>query len=476
MAPNVSLSSTDNSNGSGSGGVKRRSHAAVQAAEAAASFITSSDRPFRNRVKDKYASIRSRINPEPTSNYINHNGNKEKLSPDSSALRRTHSAPMNSSSSSSNGIRNNNGMIRSASSNFLLRMQAQRERILHRQRQLERQFIYKVITWSILLVIGIYLCDEFDNYNTQSVDNELTTKGIRGGKKKGTHHVKKLKKKKPIQIDDDEVATWFNNHQHSIPPTIIFTYHTNLLTTPVEELVDEEDVALSQNVKNIISLHPESKVRFLNDDDCLNSIQYALGKDTNLTTYFTNESQGMYKADICRGAALYETGGLYFDIDIEPRMALWDVIAPRTEFVTTFVHKDSNHLGGFFQAFIGVTPRHEIMKRYLELFVKYYEGEVQVKGPLGVYFLRMAYDELYPVNEAKPDTVDLWQEIRYSPELFPDVKRKWGKRRACQMLVVAKAMEVGTFKREQMVPLFSHANGSRMCKDTNKNGKEKPNR
>ena len=204
----------------------------------------------------------------------------------------------------------------------------------------------------------------------------------------------------------------------------------------------------------------------------MNSIQYALGKDTNLTTYFTNESQGMYKADICRGAALYETGGLYFDIDIEPRMALWDVIAPRTEFVTTFVHKDSNHLGGFFQAFIGVTPKHEIMKRYLELFVKYYEGKIQVKGPLGVYFLRMAYDELYPVNEAKPDTVDLWQEVRYSSEQFPDVKRKWGKRRACQMLVVAKAMELGTFKREHMVPLFSHANGSRMCK----NGKGKPNR
>ena len=169
---------------------------------------------------------------------------------------------------------------------------------------------------------------------------------------------------------------------------------------------------------------------------------------------------------------MYETGGLYFDIDIEPRMAMWDATAPRTEFVTTFVHKDSNHLGGFFQAFIGVTPRHAIMKRYLELFVQYYEGKVTVKGPLGVYFLRMAYDDVIG-KDADKETIDLWQEVRYHPDQFPDLKRDhWGKRRACQMLVVAKARKTEGFERKQMVPLFSHANGSRMCggKDTFKKG------
>ena len=283
------------------------------------------------------------------------------------------------------------------------------------------------------------------------------------------------------KASSSNTATIVHHHQHVIPPILTFTYHTNLLTTPHSQLTDSEDIALSQNVHEITALHPDSQIHFLNDNDCLKSIQSTLGPSTNLTKYFSNEKHGMYKADICRGAALYETGGLYFDIDVETRsIPLWDVIAPQTEFVTTLVHKDSNHIGGFFQAFIGVVPNHPVMKRYLELFVEYYEGKLSVDGPLGVYFLRMAYDEI--INEKDKDTkTELWQEVRYSPTEFPEIHRsRWGTRRACQMMVVAPQMKRtssvvggGGFERkERMVPIFSHANGSRMCggKDTTRNG------
>ena len=277
-------------------------------------------------------------------------------------------------------------------------------------------------------------------------------------------------------------------HQHAIPSILIFTYHTNLLTTLESDLDDTEDVALAHNVRSIISLHTNdsststsststttTKVRFLTDDDCIDSIRMALGHDTNLTTYFSTEKHGMYKADICRGAALYESGGLYFDVDIEARMSMFDVLHTETKFVTTLVHKDSNHHGMFFQAFIGSTPQHPILKRYLELFVLYYEGKIDVSGPLGVYFLRMAYNDIMgnkgtvmiPYIPSDDNTIDLWQEVRYQPNLFPDVTREhWGSRRACQMIVVAPPA-IG--RKERMVPLFSHANGSRMCggKDTN---------
>ncbi len=293
------------------------------------------------------------------------------------------------------------------------------------------------------------------------------------------------------------------HHRHAIPPVLIFTYHTDLLATPTSGLVDDEDVALAENVKSIISLHRENAgddggassspndtmtVRFLNDDDCISSIRNSLGSDTNLTRYFADEEKGMYKADICRGAALYETGGLYFDVDIEARMSLWDVIDANAEFVTTYVHVDSNHRGGFFQAFIGSTRMHPILLRYLELFVDYYEGRITVGGPLGVYLLRMAYDEYAKVKKEKRKggdegggkvrgamdddvAIDLWQEVRYTPKKFPDVTRDhWGTRRACQMLVVAPPIPGRRDMR--MVPLFSHANGSRMCggKDTMKKG------
>lgn len=283
-----------------------------------------------------------------------------------------------------------------------------------------------------------------------------------------------------VAVPADAITTTVKQqlHQHAIPSILIFTYHTNLLTTSESDLGDEEDVALAHNTRSIISLHTNDSstsistttttVRFLTDDDCLDSIRMALGHDTNLTTYFTTEKHGMYKADICRGAALYESGGLYFDVDIEARMSMFHVLHTQTKFVTSLVHKDSNHHGMFFQAFIGSTPHHPILKRYLELFLLYYEGKVDVSGPLGVYFLRMAYNDIMG-NKGEvmipyiPDdnSVDLWQEVRYQPDLFPDVTREhWGSRRACQMIVVAP-LAIG--RKERMVPLFSHANGSRMC-------------
>jgi hypothetical protein len=265
--------------------------------------------------------------------------------------------------------------------------------------------------------------------------------------------------------------------RHAIPPILIFTYHTDLLGTPASDLADEEDAALASNVRSITSLHPGTTVRFLDDSGCLDSIRAALGPDTNLTSYFSAERRGMYKADVCRGAALLETGGMYFDVDIEARMNLFDVVGVGTEFVTTLVHEDSNHRGGFFQAFIGSTGGHPILRRYLELFVDYYEGRVDVGGPLGVYLLRMAHDDVVGKKKGKKKgeggdgTVDLWQEVRDRPDLFPEVTRdRWGSRRACQMLVVAPPRPPGRVARA--VPLFSHANGSRMCggKDTGKKG------
>jgi len=265
-----------------------------------------------------------------------------------------------------------------------------------------------------------------------------------------------------------------SQHEHSIPPILIFTHHTNLLTTPISSLTDAEDAALATNVRHTISLHQNNnnnhtQVRFLTDIECLQSIRNALGESTPLLTYFTNETQGMYKADICRGAALYETGGLYFDVDIEARMSLWNVISVHTEFVVPKVHVDHKQPDSFFQAFIGVVPQSRIIKRYLELFVEYYEGRAQVTGPLGVVLLREAFDDVVLKSSQKAEwqsKVQIWQEVRYNSKLFPNVKSpNRGKRRACQFVVV-----VPSKKKPYEVPFYSRVKGSRMCggRDTDK--------
>lgn len=420
-------------------------------------------------------------------------------------LVRNRSSAGSTGSSSSNANNdsnsaNNSGSAVEGGGSFLLRIHKQREGAMQRQ-QREKAFPLKTRVWVALFCVGVLFLsvgvhqEHQDQQNPGHRTKSALSKGGGGDavnhhkgqrvgvplppnmerryqneKKPKLHSTEAEAAPKPKVISIENYANTFepNPHRHAIPPTLIFTYHTDLLATPELDLVDEEDVALSYNVKRILSLHPQSSVRFLTDADCLQSIRAALGPRTNLTKYFTNEERGMYKADVCRGAALYELGGLYFDVDLEARTNLFAALAPGTKFATIRVHADSKHKRGFFQAFVGATPRHPVLKRYLELFVAYYEGRLQVNGPLGVQILRMAYDER---GDAK--TTELWQEIRYNPRSFPEIKRDhWGKRRACQMLVVAPPLTSKQFQRKQVVPLFSRANGSRMCggKDTHKKG------
>jgi hypothetical protein len=165
--------------------------------------------------------------------------------------------------------------------------------------------------------------------------------------------------------------------------------------------------------------------------------------------------------------ALYETGGLYIDVDLGVRHSFWKSIQPTTEFVTPFCLDYS----GFFQAFIAVTQYHPVIERYIRLFYDFYKGALPnwgevLRGHKGVILLKRAYDQiLFEQQEEKfeqqkhhhqihtnftteeqtthlSNTSELWHEILYDEKIFPYVVRpSWGETVPCQVVVSTKSLE-----------------------------------
>mmetsp|Transcript_8977 Transcript_8977/g.22649 ORF Transcript_8977/g.22649 Transcript_8977/m.22649 type:complete len:393 (-) Transcript_8977:692-1870(-) len=280
-----------------------------------------------------------------------------------------------------------------------------------------------------------------------------------------------------------------SSRTHAIPRILIFTHYKDLLHGGSDlSSNDEEEQVLAANIRHSIDIHNnQPQVRFLTDDDCIRSLQKVY---PTLIDFFLKETEGMYKGDVCRGAALYETGGIYLDVDVGVRHDLWQDLKPTTQFVTSFVHRQSHYPGHFFQAILGSERQSPILLRYLRLFEKHYQA-VQAgdtnskdrikKGPLGVIFLKRAWDDINKmskkdVSPSNPPKTELYQEVLFHPKLFPDLHPAptWGTRRACHFVVIAKVNfprnkemtmknSAGEKKLDIQIPLYSRIAGSRMC-------------
>jgi hypothetical protein len=100
---------------------------------------------------------------------------------------------------------------------------------------------------------------------------------------------------------------------YKIPRRLIFTHKHNLLETKDPPLLYENVLKTIQTYQKAWG-EPDAPVWFLDDDNCRSAIYAA---KPELVTYFDRELRGSWKADICRVAALYLTGGYYFDADME---------------------------------------------------------------------------------------------------------------------------------------------------------------
>mmetsp|Transcript_19914 Transcript_19914/g.32306 ORF Transcript_19914/g.32306 Transcript_19914/m.32306 type:complete len:356 (-) Transcript_19914:326-1393(-) len=237
---------------------------------------------------------------------------------------------------------------------------------------------------------------------------------------------------------------------HLIPHNLLFTYAHNVLESKAPS-------HFFDNVQHTIAEYrrawgqPEAPVHFLDDDDCrtlLNRVEPAL------VQYFDAEKQGKFKADICRVAALYESGGYYFDVDIQVVKPFHP--ADGVSFTTVVGHSFDRAVPigkwVFFQAFLASAPRHPILREALRIMLLHYEGSHAVRGAdMGPSTLQDAY---HAVPKAHRGDGLLLQEVILEAGMYPDLPRLQGTG-LCNLVVHDQL--------QSAVYFFSRIVGTPMC-------------
>ena len=237
---------------------------------------------------------------------------------------------------------------------------------------------------------------------------------------------------------------------HIIPRIMTFTYATNLLETKTPSHFYE-------NVQHTIAEYrkawgqPEAPVHFLDDDDCRTLLQRV---EPELLVHFNKEKQGMFKADICRVAALFEYGGYYFDVDIQVVKPVR--LAESVGFSTVFGHVFHPKRVGFFQAFLAAAPGHPILKEALRIMLLHYEGSYVLRDyNMGACTLKDAYDAVPKAHRGKVSL--LYERCGLKADMYPDLPRLQGSG-MCDCVVHGELGEL-----EDTVYFYSRLVGTRLC-------------
>mmetsp|Transcript_14214 Transcript_14214/g.30846 ORF Transcript_14214/g.30846 Transcript_14214/m.30846 type:complete len:620 (-) Transcript_14214:399-2258(-) len=228
-----------------------------------------------------------------------------------------------------------------------------------------------------------------------------------------------------LRLNQTTAAKQDASAKQNIPLRLIFTYKTKLLDT-------KEPKVFYDNVRDTIERfralwgEDSMEVLFLDNRECADEIEKA---DKRLLPHFQNEPEGKFKGDVCRIAALYNTGGYYLDVDLKVIEA--PAFSDETVFSTVRSPKDTN----FFQAFLASMPGHIVLREALDVMLAYYEGRYELRGKnMGCSALKAACDN---VGEDKIGPVRWFRELNLdsSPSEYPDVPRQQGQGCCCNYIV-----------------------------------------
>ena len=253
----------------------------------------------------------------------------------------------------------------------------------------------------------------------------------------------------------------------TVPLILWFTYKHNILQAKdpehlyknVLKTISSYATVFKEHANNTtrITVATDIQVHFLDDQDCYRVINEA---HSELTVHFLNETNGSFKGDMCRSAALYLYGGYYFDVDME--LVTPYVVNEATN--TSFVSVLSPDKRVFFQSFIASTARNPILQSAFKFMIDYYEGRHdactrQNRCLVGPQTLMDAYQSVAegPSGKRSTSTIKtvLLQEAPLFPSLYPAFPRRQGRDIWCNHIVHDPV--------EQTVYFYSRVEGSQNC-------------
>jgi hypothetical protein len=221
--------------------------------------------------------------------------------------------------------------------------------------------------------------------------------------------------------------------EFKIPHRFIFTYKHNLFEKKTPTL-------LYENVQSTIRKYREAwgeldaPVWFLDDSDCRSAIYATQPK---LLTYFDRELHGSWKADICRVAALYLTGGYYFDVDMET-VNPW---IPNS--TVAFATVTDPRKARYFQSFVASEQKGRILGEALEEMLVFYKTRrPRVKALLGPDTLKWAVETLQPSERGE---MVILEEVEVPSNQSESLLRRDALGCCCNFLVRQPAMNETLF-------------------------------
>eukprot|EP00038_Savillea_parva_P010458 m.190454 g.190454 ORF g.190454 m.190454 type:complete len:262 (+) comp18039_c0_seq1:233-1018(+) len=111
--------------------------------------------------------------------------------------------------------------------------------------------------------------------------------------------------------------------------------------------------------QTIHELFPDHEHVVLTDHDCLHALSSI---NATYPKLFEN-LKGPHRGDVCRYAALYLSGGIYIDVDLQMLVGRDDLIVAGQDLVYTCV---ANYRGAMYNALLATPPRHPLFLHLLE--------------------------------------------------------------------------------------------------------------